>query len=64
MIVLVSIFLLSACGKSNFKAESKETIKVVKEALNEKDKKTNKNSGDIDFYLPFGYEIEDESPNN
>jgi hypothetical protein len=27
-------------------------------------KKTNKKSGDINFYLPFGYEIEDESANN
>ena len=64
MIVIVSIFILSACGKSNFKAESKETIEAVKEALNEKAKKPNKKSGDINFYLPFGYEIDEESPNN
>lgn len=64
MIVIVSVFLLSACGKSNFKAESKETIEVVKESLNEKTKKPNEKSGDINFYLPFGYEIKDESPNN
>ena len=64
LIVIVSIFLLSACGKSNFKAESKETIEAVKEALNEKAKKPNKKSGDINFYLPFGYEIDEESPNN
>jgi hypothetical protein len=64
LIIILSIIILSACGKSNFKAESKETIDVVKEALNEKAKKTNNKSGDINFYLPFGYEIEDESPNN
>ncbi|MFB3165600.1 hypothetical protein P5G62_000405 [Neobacillus sp. 179-C4.2 HS] len=64
LIVILSILLLSACGKSSFKAESKETIEAVKEALNEKAKKTNNKSGDINFYLPFGYEIEDESPNN
>ena len=64
LIIIIAVFLLSACGKSNFKAESKETIKAVKETLNEKAKKTNKKSGDINFYLPFGYEIEDESPNN
>jgi hypothetical protein len=64
LIVILSVLILSACGKSNFKAESKETIGAVKEALNEKAKKTNKKSGDINFYLPFGYEIEDESANN
>jgi hypothetical protein len=64
LIIILSVILLSACGKSNFKAESKESIEVVKEALNEKAKKANNKSGDINFYLPFGYEIEDESPNN
>ncbi|MDR7077754.1 hypothetical protein J2Y03_002780 [Neobacillus niacini] len=64
LIIFIAVFLLSACGKSNFKVESKETIKAVKDALNEKGKKANKKSGDINFYLPFGYEIEDESPNN
>jgi hypothetical protein len=64
LIIILSIILLSACGKSNFKVESKETIEVVKETLNEKAKKTNNKSGDINFYLPFGYEIEEESPNN
>ncbi|MFB3160862.1 hypothetical protein ABLO26_05765 [Neobacillus sp. 179-J 1A1 HS] len=63
-IIILSMLILSACGKSNFRSESKETISAVKEALNEKAKKTNKKSGDINFYLPFGYEIEDESPNN
>ncbi|WP_238579262.1 hypothetical protein [Neobacillus niacini] len=64
MIVIVSVLFLSACGKTNFKAESKETIDAVKETLNEKAKKTNKTSGNINFYLPFGYEILEESPNN
>lgn len=64
LIIILSIILLSACGKTNFKAESKESIEVVKETLNEKAKKTNNKSGDINFYLPFGYEIEEESPNN
>jgi hypothetical protein len=64
LIIILSVILLSACGNSNFKAESKESIEVVKEALNQEAKKTNKKSGDINFYLPFGYEIEEESPNN
>lgn len=64
LIIILSVILLSACGKSNFETESKETIEAVKEALNDKAKETNKKSEDINFYLPFGYEIEDESPNN
>ena len=64
LILILSILLLSACGKSNFKNESKEIVEAVKEALNEKTKEPNKKSGDINFYLPFGYEIEDESANN
>jgi hypothetical protein len=62
--LILAVFLLSACGNSSFKAESKETTKTVKETFNEKAKKTNKKSGTINFYLPFGYEIKDESPNN
>lgn len=64
LIVFISTLLLSACGKTNFKSESKETIHVVKDALNDETKKTNKKSGDINYYLPFGYELADESPNN
>ncbi|MEH7115303.1 hypothetical protein V7124_23545 [Neobacillus niacini] len=36
----------------------------MKDALNEKAKKPNKKSADINFYLPFGYEVAEESPNN
>jgi hypothetical protein len=39
LIVILSMLILSACGQSNFKADSKETIGAVKEALNEKAKK-------------------------
>jgi hypothetical protein len=63
-IFIILLFLLTACGKSPFKEESKATIKIVKTTFNEKVKKTNKKSGDIQFYLPAGYEIKDESPNN
>jgi hypothetical protein len=61
---LTSIFILSACGKASFESESKATIKSVKETFDEKAKETNKKSENINFYLPFGYEIKDESPNN
>jgi hypothetical protein len=61
---MVSILLLSACGNSSLKEESKATTKTVKAALNEKVKKPNKKSGNIHFYLPFGYEVKDKALNN
>lgn len=63
-IFIISILLLSACEKASLKVESKATIKTVKATFNEKEKKPNKKSGKIQFYLPAGYEIKDESPNN
>ncbi len=64
MILIISLSILSACGKSSFESESKETIKSVKETFDEQAKEANKKSENIHFYLPFGYEIKDESPNN
>jgi hypothetical protein len=61
---MIFLLLLSACGHSSLKEESKATTKTVKEALNEKVKTPNKKSGEIHFYLPFGYEIKDKAPNN
>jgi hypothetical protein len=61
---MVSILLLSACNNASLKEESKATIKTVKATFNEKGKNPNKKSGKIHFYLPAGYEIKDESPNN
>jgi hypothetical protein len=60
----ISVLLLAACGNSSFKTESKETITAVKEAFNQKVKKPNKKSGNISFYMPFGFEIKEESPHN
>ncbi|MGZ4161344.1 MAG: hypothetical protein ACXVNF_11205 [Neobacillus sp.] len=64
IIFMISILLLSACGNSSLKEESKATAKTVKAALNEKAKKPNKKSGKIHYYLPFGYEVKDETQNN
>lgn len=61
---MISISFLSACGKASFESVSKETIKSVKDTFDEQVKETNKKSGNMHFYLPFGYEIENESPNN
>jgi len=64
IILTLSIIVLSACGQASFEEVSKETSMSVKEALNEKAKDANKESEGINFYLPFGYEVEDASPNN
>ncbi|MFK9091145.1 hypothetical protein [Bacillus salipaludis] len=61
---MLSILILSACNNASFKEENKATIKTVKTTFYEKAKKANKKSGEIQFYLPAGYEIKDESANN
>jgi len=61
---ILFIFILSACSHASFKSESKTAEKSVKAAFEEKAKKPNKKSGNIEFYVPFGYEIKDKTPNN
>lgn len=63
LLILVSLVFIVGCSAS-FNEQSDETIKVVENQLKTKAKKPNKNVGDIEVYLPFGFEIEDESPNN
>jgi hypothetical protein len=63
ILILLSLFLLLGCSAS-IKDQQEETIKVVHEQIQSKPKETNKKSEDIKYYLPFGYEIEEESPNN
>ena len=64
VIFVLAVLALSACSKISYKEESKAAIKTVKIALNEKPKKPNNKGEDIRFYLPFGYEIKDQSPHN
>jgi hypothetical protein len=61
--ILLSLFFLIGCSAS-FDDQREETIKVVQKQMETKPKETNKDLEEINFYLPFGYEIEDESPNN
>ncbi|WP_284036174.1 hypothetical protein [Neobacillus sp. 114] len=63
-IFLLSLGLLTACGNANYKEESKAAIKTVNTTFHEKAKKPTKKSDKIHFYLPFGYEIDDTTPNN
>ncbi|WP_409270950.1 hypothetical protein V1499_16445 [Neobacillus sp. SCS-31] len=62
--LLLSAFLLTACGKASYKEESGKAEEAAKTTFNEKRKKPNNKTEGIDFYLPFGFEIKDESPNN
>lgn len=58
------LLLLSACSVS-IDEELKEARPAVEEAFNSKAKEANNENEHIQYYLPFGFEIEDEStPNN
>jgi 5-formyltetrahydrofolate cyclo-ligase len=63
VLLLLSTFLLLGC-QASFDDQKEESIKAVQKQMNEKPKGTNKEAQDINFYLPFGYEIDEESPNN
>lgn len=63
VLLLLSTFLLFGC-QASFDDQKEESIKAVQKQMNEKPKETNKEAQDIEFYLPFGYEIDEESPNN
>ena len=62
-LLLVSIILLSACSAS-FKEEQIKANAAVKEAFYSSPKTTNKENKEIEYYLPFGYEVEEETSNN
>jgi hypothetical protein len=63
VLLLLSIFLLFGC-QASFDDQKEESIKAVQKQMIEKPNETNKEAQDIEFYLPFGYEIDEESPNN
>jgi hypothetical protein len=63
-VFVTAVLLLSACGHSSFNNETKATIKSVNASVNADEKKPNKKSGKMHFYLPFGFDIKDEKSNN
>jgi hypothetical protein len=63
LLILLSLFLMVGCSAS-FEEKKDETIEVVQDKMKEKANESNKEVGDIEFHLPFGFEIEEESPNN
>jgi hypothetical protein len=63
LLMVIAITALSACGVS-FEEEEVAVKDAFKTGFQEEPKKTNKENEDIQFYLPFGFEIEEQSKNN
>lgn len=63
LLLFFSVLLLSACS-ANITEEQNAALGAVKEAFKHAPKETNKKNNDIEFYLPFGFEVKEETPNN
>jgi hypothetical protein len=63
LLCITALFYLSGCSAS-FDKEETETMDVAENAFKEDAKKPNNETEEIEYYLPFGFEVEDESPNN
>lgn len=61
--LLVVVLLLSACSAS-LTEEQTAAKDEVGESFNTDPKATNNENKDIKFYLPFGFEVNKETPNN
>lgn len=60
---VIILILLSGCSAS-FEEKSDEAFAAVKTSFEESPAETNKSNEDIQYYLPFGFEIKEETPNN
>ncbi|MBY6053290.1 hypothetical protein [Cytobacillus firmus] len=63
LLLFISFILLSACSAS-LEEEQTAAKNAAEEAFNQSPEKTNHKFEDIEYYLPFGYEVEEASPNN
>ncbi|MGD6879150.1 hypothetical protein [Bacillus infantis] len=63
LLMICSVLFLSACSAS-FQEEQKAAKKAAETAFTQKPKDANNENEEIDYYLPFGVEVEEESPNN
>lgn len=63
LLLILSIFVLGACSASD-KKEQQAAKDAVRTAYKEKANKTNETYKNISFYLPFGFEVKETSPNN
>jgi hypothetical protein len=58
------LLLLSGCGNTTIEEQKEKTDGAVKEVFTSSAEKTTDTAGDVSLYLPFGADIEKESPNN
>ncbi|MBP2241450.1 outer membrane lipopolysaccharide assembly protein LptE/RlpB [Cytobacillus eiseniae] len=63
LLLIFAVLLLSACSAS-LKEEQNAVKDAVTLAFKSEPKETNKENKDIKYYLPFGIEVKEESPNN
>jgi hypothetical protein len=64
VVSLLFAMILSVGCSASVDEKREETIKAVAEQMNKNPKDPNQNTEEIDYYLPFGFEVEEESPNN
>jgi hypothetical protein len=62
-LVVIGVFLLGACS-SSFSEDKAEAKEAVESTFASKPEKVDNSTKDIDYHLPFGVEIKEESPNN
>lgn len=60
---VIILILLSGCS-ATFEEKQKEAFDAVKTSFEKSPAETNKSNEDIQYYLPFGFEIKEETPNN
>lgn len=63
LLLIISVILLSACSAS-LEEEQDAAKDAAEEAFSQTPEKTNHKSDNIEYYLPFGVEVKEESPNN
>lgn len=63
LIWIMALFVLSACSQS-FEEELKETTEAVEAVFDSEPNEATDDNHEIQFHLPAGFEVEEESPNN
>lgn len=62
-LVIIGVLLMGACS-SSFPEQLADAKGEVKNTFESKPEKTNNSSKDIEYYLPAGVKVEEETPNN
>jgi len=63
LFLIFAALLLSACSAS-LKDEQNTALEKARELFKGESKQPNNKKKNIEFYLPFGYEVKEETPNN